>query len=552
MVNMPRSFYLGVAFILSTFSITLFISISHSYAAEPHREAQAITAACTTRYESGALTGTFTSADGGAVQQAIDAITETGIVKISGTCQGGQTINPPSFAQVAYITKNVQLLGGYNDTFTVYDPDLYTTTLSANNDGRIIFITRTATLTPVVTLADLIVTDGLIPYSASVPSGQLSGGGIFVYRSTVYISNSQIVSNTAIQFGGGIHAISSQLFMTDTEVAYNTSAESGGGINTIKTGAHIGVSFITHSSIHHNQAGDGFGLDHGGGLHTNLDLNLINSTFSYNQADQKGGGIFAASDSYLSNVTIAYNTAITGGGLFNSQSFAYITNTLFADNVASLTGNNCHFFHDASPTLNYIFDTESSCAVSATNSISNVVANIGPLSVISGRTPVHPLLSTSAAIDGGDPSGCHAYFNTPAETASNPFYTTDGQLLEDDQVGRPRTASNCDIGAYEYGSAGSVISCTPPVITIAEGSGEVTITLDTTGDFDIWRSDEPYLDVTTAGTATFMVSSDNSYTDNTIVVGTNYYYVARPTGCTDAAGASNHVGIFNFDLEPGT
>ena len=80
-----------------------------------------------------------------------------------------------------------------------------------------------------------------------------------------------------------------------------------------------------------------------------------------------------------------------------------------------------------------------------------ITTNAG-LSLLVGEPAYHPLQSTSAAIDAGNPSGCIGYAG----------------LLLLDQRGAVRTG-RCDSGAVEYTPAGPAAS-----LMIVEGSGQRT------------------------------------------------------------------------------
>ena len=148
----------------------------------------------------------YRSENSAAVQTAIDAAATGGTVKIAGVCTGAAT------SYVAYVGKNATLQGGWNHTFTNYDPEAQTTVLDAAGRGRVLYLGGGSR----VQVTDLTLTGG--------NSGNNNhGGGIYVVSNvTANLLRTQVISNTASYYGGGIYNTGT-LSLTQSSVLSNTS-----------------------------------------------------------------------------------------------------------------------------------------------------------------------------------------------------------------------------------------------------------------------------------------------------------------------------------------
>jgi hypothetical protein len=132
------------------------------------------------------------------VQAAVDAATEGDVVKVAaGTYTG--VGNRAGATQMVYISKTVTIRGGYTTTdgFEVPDPEANSTTLDAQQQGRVLYIVGSSTssgqgISP--TIEGLRITGGDAD----------SGGGVYVVSATVTISRGIVQSNTASVVGGGL------------------------------------------------------------------------------------------------------------------------------------------------------------------------------------------------------------------------------------------------------------------------------------------------------------------------------------------------------------
>ena len=147
----------------------------------------------------------------------------------------------------------------------------------------------------------------------------------------------------------------------------------------------------------------------GGGIATNSNLTISNSTVSGNGTNGVGGGVDAGGTAEIQNSILANNT---GGNCFGSQT---------SDGYNLSSDNTCNF--------------------SNSGDRNNLNPMLGTLGSYGGPTQTIPLLTGSPAIDAGNPSGC-----------------TDGSggLLKTDQRGYPRPNTEdiadkkgCDMGAFE-------------------------------------------------------------------------------------------------------
>ena len=263
-----------------------------------------------------ATTGSDTPGCGGAtpcqtVQYAVDQAQAGEEVRVaSGLYTGVQGrpapseyLNPPAsgiITLVVYISKTVTIRGGYTTAFTdPPDPEANPTTLDAQGEGRVLFIT--GNISP--TIEGLRITNGDATGLGSV-WGADTGGGVYVINATVTISNNRMSSNTA-QYGGGLYLHDSDVTLSGNTVTDNTASERGGGL------------YLWSS-----------------------DAMLSGNTIISNTTDYSGGGLFLqfSDNATLSGNAVISNTAQVGGGLYLWGSDATLTNNVVADNQTTSSG----------------------------------------------------------------------------------------------------------------------------------------------------------------------------------------------------------------------
>lgn len=138
-----------------------------------------------------------------------------------------------------------------------------------------------------------------------------NGGGLYSDFSTLSITSTSFIGNTASTFGGGLFARGSDLTFTGTTFSGNTADEGGG--------------------LYLEQSSDG-----GSAV-------LTNTTVANNTASTEGGGLYYREFSFgsisIRSTTFAGNTASAGGGVFfdpveGSEGVLEYGNSLFANNAA--------------------------------------------------------------------------------------------------------------------------------------------------------------------------------------------------------------------------
>lgn len=228
----------------------------------------------------------YASVDASALQTAVTNANAGDLLKVAGTCAGVQQTG--SFTQTLYLDKSLTIQGGYTHTnwLATPDPVTYPTILDAQENGRVIYIPGTLT----VTLDSLTLMNGNITNP--------HGGGMYINGETVVtLLNSTLISNTA---------------------------PSGSAIY------NFGTLTVYTTTFHQNMATINGTLENEG------DLAIFASTFSNNEA-LRGGGIYGADIGTISllNTTIANNSADEGGAIHNRGALTIAFSTL-ANNTANV------------------------------------------------------------------------------------------------------------------------------------------------------------------------------------------------------------------------
>lgn len=191
------------------------------------------------------------------------------------------------------------------------------------------------------------------------------GGGLFTSNryyacsfsypptlSTLVMTGTRFVGNTAQQYGGGVFAESTVTF-AQTEFVSNTAQLNAGGVWA------IGAITITGGLFQANQVhvyGAGGLLAHNrlsmngtrfvgntaalyaGGADVLGSANIVNGLFQENMAySGPAGGLDVAGSLALTGTQFLGNVATVGGGLWHSGSSGRIANALFSRNVATTT-----------------------------------------------------------------------------------------------------------------------------------------------------------------------------------------------------------------------
>lgn len=310
------------------------------------------------------------------IQAAVDAAQDCDLVEVAGTCRGVET--RASHQQMAYITETLRIQGGYRGDFGVWDGQLYPTTLDAEGQGRVLYISGTTT----VKLEWLRITNGSI-------SG--NGGGIYSIGARPFIMNCQIFNNAATTSGGGAYIQDSVIpTLVDNEIYSNTrhglylsdSVTASLSNNRIHGNTLTGLYFssspgatLTSNEIHNNSWGGVFIVfsdntilagnqvygnetQTGGGLHvSNSDrVTLTDNEIHNNTAYMDyGGGVYvhASEDAALIENEIYSNTAqASGGGIYLDESpTATLTSNQIHDNTATSRGGGLSLSSSPTATL---------------------------------------------------------------------------------------------------------------------------------------------------------------------------------------------------------
>jgi hypothetical protein len=268
-------------------------------------------------------TTVFSSFNGSAVQQAVDDAPPGTTVKVAGTCWWVES--RAGLSQTVYISQPLTLQGGYKkDEWDMEpDPENYTTTLFAQNLGRVVVISGTQD----VTLNSLFIAGGL----ADDDTLSDNGGGIWS-NSQMTLTNSIVYSNTA-RSGGGMYSKLGSPLAVFSSTFHENRALSGlaGGLYF----SHISPT-LSAVTFRENKA------DYDGGGLYNFEGNptLINANFVGNSAGDWGGGFYNwdVGDSKIFSTTFSGNSAKYGGGLFNEYGSPEISKSKFVGNSAQESG----------------------------------------------------------------------------------------------------------------------------------------------------------------------------------------------------------------------
>lgn len=229
---------------------------------------------------------------------------------------------------------------------------------------------------------------------------------------------------------------------------------------------------------------DGFGF--GGGIFNQGTLTISNSIVSDNNSNPYGGGIlnYYPAVLVLNNTTVSGNLATSdatslglGGGIYNSsEAVLFLNNSTISDNLADNAINNSvggGIYNDApyglpagQVTLNHTILANNVAASDIGADCSGPITSLGynligdstgciftaqvsdQFDINAGLFPFtdafgfHPLLPSSAAVDGGNPTGCADHLGQPVLTDQRDMTRPlDG---DDDEI------AVCDIGSYEH------------------------------------------------------------------------------------------------------
>ncbi len=261
-------------------------------------------------------------------------------------------------------------------------------------------------------------------FSGNAALGALvgTGGGAILNFGTMVVIDSTFSTNSSPNGGALFNDNGSPLTVIDSTFAGNTSSGGQGGAAIYNGGPLTvrGDTFVDNST-------DG----NGGALFSNTtSTSIANSTFTGNSA-VRGGAIFNGAFNFASVVssTLSGNSA-SGGGANLDGNGGTVKNTILANPVH---GTNCAELQ-GSPPFAVVDSLESDTSCGTPSSGGWIVGDpaLGALASNGGATETMALGSGSAALGVGDPAVC----------ATAPVFGFD-------QRGFARSASACDIGAYE-------------------------------------------------------------------------------------------------------
>jgi hypothetical protein len=284
----------------------------------------------------------YSSADASAVQQAVDATSAGGIVKVAGTCAGVQARS--STTQTVIITKSLTLQGGYTTTnWITSDLGLNPTTLDAQGAGRVIFASAALTVSDLtvqngkwtvgiengggiyagqpITLRHVILYNNIV--TGANGGGSYSNGGAAYFADTASVTASTFISNTAGDGSGGGADFERSASVNATAFTSNTAGFGAGAYFSYYSPGYVNASTFTGNTASHGGGGALFGSM----------ANVNVTTFTGNTSADIGGGAWFKGTADVRATSFTSNTAIGGGGAFFGG-LASVTASTFTSNTA--------------------------------------------------------------------------------------------------------------------------------------------------------------------------------------------------------------------------
>ena len=272
------------------------------------------------------------------IQAAVDAASGGDVIKVATGTYTGVSARA-GVTQVVYISKSITIQGGYTTAFTEPpNPEANPTTLDAQEQGRVLYITGDVSTTVEglritggyvkasgggiynkdadLALANTIITNN-VSNGDNWPGGL--GGGMYVDRGSVVLSEVQVISNSASYKGGGLCVWGDSVTLSGGQISHNTARgpnmwDGGGGMFVLGSATLNGVQVIS------NTVGNG---SNGGGLYLyRSHVTLIGGQIIDNSAAVAGGGVYIwpgtspGGGVTLSQWQIISNTAYWGGGVY--------------------------------------------------------------------------------------------------------------------------------------------------------------------------------------------------------------------------------------------
>jgi hypothetical protein len=394
--------------------------------------------------------------DYNSIQAAVDAASSFNpIIKVAAGTYTGVQVRPRddvtttgSVTQVVYINKSLTIQGGYTTSnWTTPDPEANPTSLDAQGQGRVLYIT--GAITP--TIEGLRVTGGDATGMGGEPTNPNDcGGGIYLWRALATIENNWVFYNFA-ETGGGIFVTDQgwSLNKKGALIRFNTiisnTAVSGGGIALTKSTARV-ISNV----IRGNEA------DRGGGMHLlfggpNIQRNIINA----NSSHFGGGAYFQWSETTLINNVIADNHIDGGGngsGLHNQGGNVY----LFHNTIARNSGGDGSGFYvvDLMFGLPTVWMTNTVLVNQPVGLYANGISTVTVNGILWYNVPTTVTLSTNAAVKvwnqyKGDPAFAADGYHIRSNSAAIDRGIEAGVIVDFDGESRP-AGTSYDLGADEF------------------------------------------------------------------------------------------------------
>ncbi len=295
-------------------------------------------------------------------QYAVDQAGDGDEIRVAGGIYTGVQAYDQVIPTLLFISKTLTLRGGFTTTdWLIPDPNAHSTTLSAQGQGRVVFVSP---LSPIIfVLEGFKIADGRA-VGPGFPGDPYGGGGIFITQAEATIRNNEIYSNTSLD-GGGLAAWGADLHLENNLIRNNSANLDGGGVDikwssatlrgnliignyagwnggglTVGTGA-IDPLIIDGNKIFSNTSGYVGGAI---ALRTPLGSPAFSNNFiAHNAATQSGAALIVDGGSTtLVHNTIARNQAGDGSGLFIGESglqpgHALIENNIIVSHTAAVS-----------------------------------------------------------------------------------------------------------------------------------------------------------------------------------------------------------------------